>query len=68
MPSSVKALQEELKEAQSTMDEVLDVLEDAFTVGASRADLADAMEEAIDLLSPEDDTESEESSENDDDD
>ncbi len=52
-------LQDELDEQQETIDNAVDVLEEAYTPEASRADLVNAVSQALDILSGEDEEEDE---------
>jgi hypothetical protein len=52
-------LQDELDEQQEMIDNAVDVLEEAYTPEASRADLVNAVSEALDILSGEDEEEDE---------
>jgi hypothetical protein len=65
MPS-IKELQEELAEQEATITEVTDILEAVYTPEASRADLVEAVSDALDILAGEEESESEESPEDDD--
>ena len=53
------ALQDELDEQQETIDNAVEVLEEAYTPEASRADLVNAVSQALDILSGEDEEEDE---------
>ena len=59
MPS-IKELQEELAEQEATITEVTDILEAAYTPEATRADLVEAVSDALDILTGEEESESEE--------
>ena len=48
------ALQDQLDEQQDTIDNAVEVLEEAYTPEASRADLVNAVSQALDILSGED--------------
>lgn len=53
------ALQDELDEQQDIIDNAVEVLEEAYTPEASRADLVNAVSQALDILSGEDEEEDE---------
>jgi hypothetical protein len=53
------ALQDQLDEQQETIDNAVEVLEEAYTPEASRADLVNAVSQALDILSGEDEEEDE---------
>ena len=53
------ALQDELDEQQETIDNAVEVLEEAYTPEASRADLVNAVSQALDILSGEEEEEEE---------
>jgi uncharacterized protein with ATP-grasp and redox domains len=67
MANSIADLQETIDEQQETIDQALEILEDAYTPEATRADLVEAMSQAIDVLSGEEE-EGDETEEADDDD
>jgi uncharacterized protein with ATP-grasp and redox domains len=52
-------LQDQLDEQQETIDNAVEVLEEAYTPEASRADLVNAVSQALDILSGEDEEEDE---------
>jgi uncharacterized protein with ATP-grasp and redox domains len=52
-------LQDELDEQQDIIDKAVEVLEEAYTPEASRADLVNAVSQALDILSGEDEEEHE---------
>ena len=66
--STEKALQEEIDDQQDTIDQAIEILEDAYTPEATRAELVEAVSQAIDVLSGEapEGTEKEEDEEEDD--
>jgi t-SNARE complex subunit (syntaxin) len=45
--------QQELKELEAKVTDALDILNDAYEVRATRSELADAIEEALEALDPE---------------
>ena len=47
------ALQDQLDEQQEMIDNAVEVLEEAYTPEASRADLVNAVSQALDILSGE---------------
>lgn len=47
------ALQDQLDEQQELIDNAVSVLEEAYTPEATRADLVDAVSQALDILSGE---------------
>ncbi len=51
MATSMKDLQGQVDDLQETIDQASDILEDAYTPEASRADLVSAVSDALDLLS-----------------
>jgi len=53
------ALQDQLDEQQETIDNAVEVLAEAYTPEASRADLVNAVSQALDILSGEDEEEDE---------
>lgn len=53
-------LQDQLDDQQETIDNAVDVLEEAYTPEASRADLVNAVSQALDILSGEEENEDEE--------
>lgn len=57
MASPTKELQNELDDLQDTIDEATSILEDAYTPEASREDLAEAIGQALDVLSGEEEEE-----------
>ncbi len=61
--ASNKELQEQLDEQEETISQARDILEDAYTPEATRADLVSAVSEALDVLSGEGAEEEEEEDE-----
>jgi len=59
MPTSMKDLQDQIDDLQETIDQANDILEDAYTPEATRADLVSAVSDALDLLSGEEEEEEE---------
>jgi uncharacterized protein with ATP-grasp and redox domains len=55
MPSTVKDLKDELDELQGTVDDAVEILQDAYQPEATRADLVTAVSQALDLLNGEED-------------
>jgi hypothetical protein len=55
MPSTVKDLKDELDELQGTVDDAVEILQDAYQPEATRADLVTAVSQALDLLNGEGD-------------
>lgn len=53
MPSTVKDLKDELDELQRTVDDAVEILQDAYQPEATRADLVTAVSQALDLLNGE---------------
>jgi hypothetical protein len=53
MPSTVKDLKDELDELQGTVDDAVEILQDAYQPEATRADLVTAVSQALDLLNGE---------------
>jgi hypothetical protein len=51
------ALQDQLDEQQELIDNAVEVLEEAYTPEASRADLVNAVSQALDILSGEEEEE-----------
>lgn len=62
--STEKALQEEIDDQQDTIDQAIEILEGAYTPEATRAELVDAVSQAIDVLSGEEPEPEEEDEEN----
>ncbi len=60
MATSLKELQGQIDDLQETIDNAREVLEDAYTPEATRADLVSAVSQAIDLLTAEEEEEGEE--------
>jgi hypothetical protein len=59
MATSMKDLQATIDEQSETIDQVRDLLEDAYQPESSREDLATAIGQALDVLSGEDEDEEE---------
>lgn len=53
MPSTLKELKDELDELQGTVEDAVEILQDAYQPEATRADLVTAVSQALDLLSGE---------------
>ena len=53
------ALQDQLDEQQEVIDNAVEILEEAYTPEASRADLVNAVSQALDILSGEEEEEEE---------
>ena len=66
--ATVNELQNQLDEQEGTIDQALEILEEAYSPEATRADLVAAVSEAIDVLSGEEEDEGEEADEGEDDD
>jgi hypothetical protein len=64
--ATVSELQDQLDEQEGTIDQALEILEEAYSPEATRADLVAAVSEAIDVLSGEEEDEGEEADEDDD--
>jgi uncharacterized protein with ATP-grasp and redox domains len=64
--ATVNELQDQLDEQEGTIDQALEILEEAYSPEATRADLVAAVSAAIDVLSGEDEDEGEEEDEDDD--
>ena len=60
------ALQDEIDDLQDTIDQALEILEDAYAPEATRADLVTAVSSAIDILSSDEDGDEEEGNEEED--
>jgi uncharacterized protein with ATP-grasp and redox domains len=65
--ATVKELQDQLDEQDGTIDQALEILEEAYSPEATRADLVAAVSAAIDVLSGEEEEEEEEAEDEDDD-
>ena len=52
-------IQDQIDDQQETIDNAVDVLEEAYTPEASRADLVNAVSQALDILSGEEEDEDE---------
>ena len=61
--ASNKELQEQIDDQSETINQALEILEEAYTPEATRADLVSAVSGAIDLLSGEEEPEEEEEEE-----
>ncbi len=57
MARSMKEVQADLDELQDSVGDAVALLEDAYTPEATRADLVDAVSQALDLLSGEEEEE-----------
>ncbi len=57
MATSLKELQDELDDLQSSVDDAVAVLEDCYTPESTRLDLVDGVSQALDLLSGEEEEE-----------
>jgi hypothetical protein len=64
--ATVNELQNQLDEQEGTIDQALEILEEAYSPEATRADLVAAVSAAIDVLSGEEEDEDEEGDEDDD--
>lgn len=58
--ATVKELQQEIGDLEETIDEATAILEDVYTPEASREDLAEAIGNALDVLSGEEEEEEDE--------
>ena len=67
MPSSIKDLQQELSEQESTINDAVEVLEAAYTPEATRSDMVEAISAALDILSDEEEEEDDGDGDGDDD-
>ena len=63
--ATVKELQDQLDEQDGTIDQALEILEEAYSPEATRADLVAAVSAAIDVLSGEEEEEEEEAEDED---
>jgi hypothetical protein len=57
MPGRMSEIQTELEDVQASVDEAVEILEAVNTVTATREDLAQAVLDALDALSPEEELE-----------
>lgn len=57
--ATVNELQDQLDEQEGTIDQALEILEEAYSPEATRADLVAAVSAAIDVLSGEEEAEEE---------
>jgi hypothetical protein len=64
MATNSKELQAQIEEQEEMIGDALDVLQEAYTPKASRADLVDAVSNAIDILSGEGETAEEDEDDN----
>jgi hypothetical protein len=65
MATSMKDLQDQNDELQDTIDQACEVLENAYTPEASRADLVAAVSQALDVLSGEEEEDEQEEGDDD---
>jgi predicted RNA binding protein with dsRBD fold (UPF0201 family) len=62
--ATLKELQEQIDEQQEIIDQAREILDDSYTPEATRADLVNAVSQALDILADEEEGEDEDEDDN----